>query len=301
MAPPMELRIEPLTPVFGAEVSGFDARVPLPLAIRAGILAAFDEFSVLVFHDQPLTDEQQITLSESLGPLELTLPGVVGAGSKIVRVSNMTPNGALKEPGGHLALFGKANLLWHSDSTFRAAPAKGSILSARQIALRGGDTEYASTRAGYDSLSPTMKRRLDGFVAVISIATSRRKIDPRAVNAKQEKALPPAPQALVRRNPVNGRKALVLGSQICAIAGMADNEAQALLDELTAIATQPAFTYRHVWRNDDLVMWDNRAVLHRGHPYDEIRERRLLVRTTLAGDGPTATDGGVIAQEGANA
>lgn len=301
MAPKTELRIEPLTPVFAAEVSGFDAREPLSAEIQAGILAAFEEYSVLVFHNQPLTDEQQITFSEYLGPLELTLPGVVGAGSKIVRVSNMTADGALKEPGGHLALFGKANLLWHADSTFRAAPAKASILSARQIALQGGDTEYASTRAGYDSLSAAMKQRVNGLVAVHSIATSRRKIDPRAVSPEQEKALPPVPQALVRPNPVNGRKALVLGSHICAIAGMADNEAQALLDELTANATQPAFTYRHVWRDDDLVMWDNRAVLHRGHPYDEVRERRLLVRTTLAGDGPTATDDGVIAQEGASA
>ncbi len=149
----------------------------------------------------------------------------------------MTADGSLKEPGGRLALFGRANLMWHSDSTFREAPAKGSILSAGQIALRGGDTEYASTRAAYDSLSGSMKQRLDGLVAIHSIAASRKKIDPRAVSAEQEQALPPVPQALVRRNPVNGRKALVLGSHIDAIAGMADDEAQALLDELTAIAT----------------------------------------------------------------
>jgi len=284
----MALRIEPLTPVFGATVSGIDASQPLSVEIQAELSAAFEAYSVLVLHDQPLTDEQQIAFSEYFGPLEQTLPGLVGSGSKIVRVSNMMADGSLKPPGGHLALFGQANLLWHSDSTFKAAAAKGSILSARQIALQGGDTEYASTRAAYDSLSAAMQQRIDGLVATHSIAVSRRKVDPHAVSAEQEAALPPVPQALVRRNPVNGRKALVLGSHIGAIVGMADDEAQALIDELTAVATQAAFTYRHVWRNDDLVMWDNRAVLHRGHPYDEIGERRLLVRTTLAGDAPTA-------------
>ena len=291
----MALRIEPLTPVFGATVSGLDTSQPLSPEVQAEISAAFEEYSVLVLHDQRLTDEQQIAFSEYLGPLEETLPGLVGSGSKLVRVSNMMADGSLKEPGGRLALFGKANQFWHADSTFRAAPSKGSILSARQIALQGGDTEYASTRAAYDSLSEAMKQRLDGLVAIHSIATSRKKIDPRAVSAEQEAALPPVPQALVRRNPVTGRKALVLGSHIGAIAGMADAEAQALIDELTAIATKSEFTYRHVWRNDDLVIWDNRAVLHRGHPYDEARERRLLVRTTLAGDAPTAVDGRVVA------
>ncbi len=290
----MALRIEPLTEFFGASVSGFDAREPLSAETQEEISAAFEDFSVLVFHDQPLTDEQQITFSKYFGPLEETLPGLVGSGSKIVRVSNMLADGSLKEPGSHLALFGAANLMWHSDSTFKAAPAKGSILSARQIVKQGGDTEYASGRAAYDSLSADMKQRLDGLVAIHSIATSRRKVDPNAVSAEQETALPPVPQALVRPNPVNSRKALVLGSHIGAIVGMADDEAMSLIDELTEIATQDTFTYRHVWRPNDVVMWDNRAVLHRGRPYDEANERRLMVRTTLAGDGPTAVDGRVI-------
>ena len=290
----MALRIEPQTEAFGATVSGFAAREPLSAEIRGEISAAFEDYSVLVFHDQPLSDEQQIIFSENFGPLEETLPGLVGSGSKIVRISNMLADGSLKEPGSHLALFGTANLLWHSDSTFKAAPAKGSILSARQIVKQGGDTEFASGRAAYESLSADMKQRIDGLVAIHSIATSRRKVDPNAVSAAQETALPPVPQALVRRNPANGRKALVLGSHIGAIVGMADDEAMALIDELTGIATQKAFTYRHVWRPDDVVMWDNRAVLHRGRPYDEANERRLMVRTTLAGDGPTAVDGRIV-------
>ena len=122
----MALRIEPLTEFFGASVSGFDAREPLSAETQEEISAAFEDFSVLVFHDQPLTDEQQITFSKYFGPLEETLPGLVGSGSKIVRVSNMLADGSLKEPGSHLALFGAANLMWYSDSTFKAAPAKGS-------------------------------------------------------------------------------------------------------------------------------------------------------------------------------
>ncbi len=134
----MALRIEPLTPVFGATVSGLDTSQPLSPEVQAEISAAFEEYSVLVLHDQRLTDEQQIAFSEYLGPLEETLPGLVGSGSKLVRVSNMMADGSLKEPGGRLALFGKANQFWHADSTFRAAPSKGSILSAGKSPCRAG-------------------------------------------------------------------------------------------------------------------------------------------------------------------
>lgn len=291
----MALTIEPINPHFGARVSGFSIRDGVDDATFAGIARAFEEYSVLVFPDQSVTDDEQVAFSERFGPLEGTIAGVVGSGSKVVRVSNMLPDGTLKEPGGHLSLFGRANSFWHTDSSFRECPSKASLLSARIIPDEGGDTEFASTRAAFESLPAAEQARLSDLVAVHSLAFSRRKLSPDAISPEQEKALPPVQQALVRTNPVTGRKSLLIGAHVQDIVGMAHDEAQALLAELLARATQPAFTYRHRWTVGDIVMWDNRAVLHRGHAYDEVNSRRLLIRTTLAGDGPTAAEGQVLA------
>ena len=291
----MSLSIEPINPHFGARVTGVSIRDGMDDATFARIERAFEDHSVLVFRGQPVTDEQQIAFSERFGPLEGTIAGVVGTGSKVVRVSNMLPDGTLKEPGGRLSLFGRANGFWHTDSSFRATPAKASMLSARIIPEEGGDTEFASTRAAFESLPVERQAELEGKVAVHSLAYSRRKLSPDAISPEQEQALPPVQQALVRVNPVTGRKSLLIGAHVQDIVGMAHEAAQALLSDLLARATEARFTYRHRWTVGDIVMWDNRAVLHRGHAYDDVGSRRLLIRTTLAGDGPTAAEGRVLA------
>lgn len=291
----MALTIEPIKSSFAALVNGISIRDGIDDDTFAMIERAFEEHSVLVFPNQPVTDEEQVAFSERFGPLEGTIAGVVGSGSKVVRVSNMLPDGTLKEPGGHLSLFGRANSFWHTDSSFRVVPAKASLLSARIIPDEGGDTEFASTRAAFESLDADEQARLDGLVAVHSLAYSRRQLSPDAISPEQEKALPPVEQALVRTNPVTGRKSLLIGAHVRDIVGMPHEEAQSLLSALLERATRPEFTYRHCWSVGDIVMWDNRAVLHRGHSYDEVGSRRLLIRTTLAGDGPTAADGRVLA------
>lgn len=291
----MALTIEPIKPTFAARVSGFFIRDGVDDDTFAAIERAFEEYSVLVFPDQPVSDDEQVAFSERFGPLEGTIAGVVGSGSKVVRVSNMLPDGTLKEPGGHLSLFGRANAFWHTDSSFRAVPSKASLLSARIIPDEGGDTEFASTRAAYEALDAVEQARLADMVAVHSLAFSRRKLSPDAITPEQEKAMPPVEQALVRTNPVTGRKSLLIGAHVRDIVGMPHDEAQALLAELLEQATRPEFTYRHRWTVGDIVMWDNRSVLHRGHAYDEVGSRRLLVRTTLAGAGRTASEGRVLA------
>ena len=289
----MGLEITALTETFGARVTGFSIRAGIDDAAFRAIEDAFERFSVLNFPDQPVDDREQITFSERFGPLEATLAGAVGAGSKIVRLTNVLPDGTLKDPNGQQALFTRANNFWHTDSSFKPAPARASLLSARQIPSKGGDTEFASTGAAYESLSPAMKQRVEGLIAIHDIAHSRVRLDPKSVTEEQRRQMPPVPQAMVRVNPTTGRKSLLIGSHVSGIVGMDDGEAAALNEELVAIATQPEFTNRHRWTLGDIVMWDNRAILHRGMPYDEVNDRRLMIRTTLAGAAPTVVDGAI--------
>jgi len=289
----MGLRVEPLTPVFGARVSGFSIRDGVDDATLAQIEAAFEAYSVLHFPDQPVDDDAQIAFSERLGLLESTLPGAVGAGSKVARITNVMPDGTLKDPNGHQALFTRANIFWHTDSSFKPVPAKASLLSARRIPSAGGGTEFASTRAAYESLPATTQTRLEGLIVIHDIAHSRAMLTPEALSAEQREAMPPVEQALVRGNPANGRKSLLIGSHAAHIKGWDEAESKALLEELSAAALKPEHTYRHHWSVGDIIMWDNRSVLHRGHEYDEINDRRLMIRTTLAGLGPTVVDGTV--------
>ncbi len=287
----MTIEIAPLTPIFGARITGFDVRGPLDEATIAAIDRALDDYSVLHLPGHPVTDDEQIAFTERFGPLEGTLPGAVGAGSKVARMSNYLPDGTMKDPIGQKALFTRANNFWHTDSSFNPTPARASMLSAREIAMSGGDTEFASTRAAYDALSAEMRERVEGLIAYHDIAHSRLKLSPDAVTAEQRQKMPPVPQAMVRVNPTTGRKSLLIGSHISRIDSMADDAAEALNAELVALATRPENTYRHIWSAGDIIIWDNRAVLHRGLPYDEVNDRRLMIRTTLAGAAPTVVDG----------
>ena len=165
-----------------------------------------------------------------------------------------------------------------------------SLLSAREVPPEGGETEFASMRVGYERLSEPMKRSLEGKVAIHSFVYSRGLVGDELLPPDHAAQVPPVPQALVRVNPSNGRKAFYVGSHACEIVGVPTDEARALLRELLVVATQPDLVYTHRWRPGDLVMWDNRAVLHRGRPWDESQYRRVMHRTTVAGEGPTAPD-----------
>jgi alpha-ketoglutarate-dependent 2,4-dichlorophenoxyacetate dioxygenase len=290
----MTVTVTPLTPDFAARVSGLELGPSLSDAEFREVELAFERWSVLVFTDQPMDDERQIEFSARFGKLEPTLVGAVGAGSMVARMSNRLPDGTPKDPFGQRALFTRANLFWHSDSTFKEVPAKASLLSARVLPKAGGDTEFASTRLGYESLDETTRASLGSLVALHDIARSRRLLSPNAVTAAQTEAMPPVEQALVRTSPVTGRKSLLLASHIIGVVGMERAPAMQLISELTEHCTQPGFRYRHVWQPNDLVMWDNRSVLHRGHLYDELDDDRLLIRTTVAGAGPTAADGRLL-------
>jgi len=185
-------------------------------------------------------------------------------------------------------MYQSGNQLWHTDSSFKPIPAHSSALSAREIPPVGGETEFASMRVAHAALSPAERARLEGKVAVHSIIYSRSLIAKDLFDPEQARALPAVRHALVRTNPANGRPAFYIGSHAWFIEGMPYAESRRLLDELLALTTRPERIYRHVWRQWDLVMWDNRSVLHRGRPWDSSRYPRIMRRTTVAGDGPTA-------------
>lgn len=292
----MVIEIEPLTPHFGARLTGFRIRDGVDDATMNAIDTALNRYGLIVMPNQPLDDDAQVAFSRRLGPLEETLVGAVGAGSPIVRVSNVLPDGSIKDPDSQLAKFTRANFMWHTDSSFKSTPAKYSMLSARELPKHGGgDTEFASTAVAYDALTPEQRQAVDGRVAIHSIAWSREKFEPGSSSEEQRKRLPPVPQALVRVNPRTGRKSLHIASHVMAIEGMVDDDARRLHDLLMEIATRPDYIYRHAWSQDEAIIWDNRATLHRATPYDESGDRRVMIRTTVSDFGPTVVNGAIVA------
>ncbi|MGH7368512.1 MAG: TauD/TfdA dioxygenase family protein [Candidatus Rokuibacteriota bacterium] len=290
----MSLTTRKLHPLVGAEIVGVDvARVDEPTFQE--LVGAFNEHSVLLFRGQSLTDEQQIAFSRRFGPLETTIRSIASQESTpnhIANLTNVDADGRLIPAGDRRNVYNAGNQMWHTDSSFKKVPAMASLLSAREIPPEGGETQFASMRVGYERLTADMQRFLEGKVAVHSFVYSRGLVDDGLMPAEHAAQVPPVRQALVRANPANRRKAFYVGSHACEVVGMPTAEARALLRELREAATRPELVYTHPWQVGDLVMWDNRCMLHRGRPWDESRYRRVMHRTTVAGEGPTAPDEG---------
>ena len=279
----MEAR--PLGPGFAAEVRGVGlADVAQNDGAYRAVRAAFEEHSVLLFRDQPVTDELQIAYSKRFGPLEVAKVATLAEGTHFSVLTNMDGKGGLVPPDHKEALRARANQLWHTDSCFKAPPALASVLSARTIPTAGGETEFASMRLAWDRLPEAIRARLDYACAWHDYAHSRGKIAPHLASDREKTVLPPVRWRMRWRNPANGRDSLYIASHTYAIDGMARDEAQALLDELMAHITAPGHTYLHTWRPGDIIMWDIRAILHRGRPWPD-DQPRYVARTTI-----TATD-----------
>jgi len=282
------MEIVPLGPGFAAELRGVTIHdVAASDAAYAAVRAAFEEHSVLVLRDQDVTDEAQLAFSRRFGPLEVTKVGSEGDGTNLVVLKTLDDKGNVVPEDHRLALENKANQLWHTDSPFKRLPALASVLSSRIIPGRGGETEYVSTRLAFERLDPSLQRRLENSFAWHEYAYSRSKVAPDLASPAERAALPPQCWRLVWKNPVNGRKALYMASHAYAIEGMERKTARELLTQLTEAATAPDATYLHSWRQGDLVMWDNRATMHRGRPWPA-REPRHMVRATISA---TAVDG----------
>jgi alpha-ketoglutarate-dependent 2,4-dichlorophenoxyacetate dioxygenase len=281
----MALRVTALTASFAAQIDGVDIARPVDDRTWAEIRAAFEEHSVLVLRGARLDDDTQVAFSRRFGALEVTKSINPAAGTPFARQSNLDiKTGAVIPPDDRRMVYQLANMLWHSDSSFKPVPSLCSLLSARIIPSEGGATEFASTRAAYPSLPEALKRRVEGAVAVHDFAWSRDQVRPGFFTEEERAVYPPVRHPVVRANPVNGRTSLFLGAHASYIEGLPVDEGRALLVDLLEHVTQPPFRYRHEWTDADLVIWDNRCVLHRATPYDSTRHQRLLQRTTVSGD-----------------
>jgi alpha-ketoglutarate-dependent 2,4-dichlorophenoxyacetate dioxygenase len=280
--------IIPLHKGFAAELRGVMlADVAADDAAYKEVRAAFEEHSVLLFRDQDVTDETQLAYSRRFGPLEVTKVGSEGTGTNLMILKTLDDNGNVVPEDHRLALRNKANQLWHTDSPFKRLPALASVLSSRIIPGRGGETEFVSTRLAFERLDPALRTRLENSFAWHDYAYSRGKIAPGLASPEERAALPPQCWRLVWKNPVNGRGAVYLASHAYAIEGMEDAAGKKLLGELMAAATAPGLSYVHTWHKGDVVMWDNRATMHRGRPWPA-NEPRYMVRTTISA---SAADG----------
>ncbi len=285
--------IRQIHPHFVGEVSGLDVARTLTADERATVQDAIDRHAVLVFHDQALTDEEQIAFTRGFGAIEESAGGHVAKtherrlGAEMNDVSNLGMDGKPLARDDRKRMFNLGNRLWHSDSSFRAVPAKYSILSGRKVATNGGNTEFADMRAAYDALDAATKAEIEDLVCEHSLIYSRGSLGFGPFTDEERIMFRPVRQRLVRTHPATGRKSLYLASHIGTILGWPVPEARAFLRDLAEHATQPAFVHVHRWRENDLVMWDNRQTMHRVRRFDE-SEVRDMRRTTVAGDAPTA-------------
>ncbi len=281
----MPLRLKPLHPLFVAEASGIDITRPLSDTEVRQINAAMNEYAVLVWRGQALSGQQQIDFTKSFGPLDLGLKKVFKRperleDERLIDISNIDAEGKVARRDSAKNLSNFANQLWHSDSSFQNPRAAYSMLHALVLPSWGGNTEFADLRAAYDTLPERTRAELEGLSAEHFALHTRILLGDDAYTDDQKKTIPPAVWPLVQTHPGSGRKLLFVGVHAREIIGWPIAEGRMYLQDLLEHATQREHVYRHEWRVNDLVMWDNRSTLHRGRRYD-IAERRELRRTTI--------------------
>jgi alpha-ketoglutarate-dependent 2,4-dichlorophenoxyacetate dioxygenase len=285
----MSFAVEKLHPSFAVRVLDVDLSKGFDAAISAEVGRTIAEHGVAVFpNTRPLTDEQHMALSEPLGPIErkslfkvegrdrsrISVPGIVD-------VSNLDPDGNILAVDARLRAFRLGDRLWHTDMSFHDNRATFSLLSAHAVPPRDGNTEFADMRVAYAGLPDSMKARVEGLVAEHSIWHSRLAAGFPEPTAAELASRPPVQHELVHVHAPTGRKSLYIASHASHIVGMPIDEGRALLRELTAFATQPAFVYSHAWQVGELVGWDNMAMMHRGTDFEDTVYKRDMRRTTI--------------------
>ena len=281
----MALTFRKLHSCFAAEVGPIELRRAYDADTLAGIRAGMDEYAVLVFRDQPFTDEDQLAFARRLdGELHTKTGARVLVKSRlgneaVADISNLDEDGGIMKSDDRRRMYSLGNRLWHTDASFQDPPGRYSMLSARVVPSVGADTEFADTRAAYDALDPETKARLEGLRVHHSIAHSRQMLG-FEFSAEETAALPGAVHPLIRALPRSNRRSLYVASHASCIVDWPVPEGRLLLRDLIEHATQREFVYRHAWRVGDLVIWDNRATMHRATPFDDAKYRRELRRVT---------------------
>lgn len=272
------MKITALTNRFVADVSEIDLRHPISQSDASALRHALLEFAVLVFRAQPLDSAQQFLVA-----------GFFGRASHCGNITNIGADEKIVNPQSPDAIYARGNQLWHMDSTFVAIPPKAALLSARELPPTGGATQFADLRAGCSALSYGMTKRVNGAVVKHNLAALRRRIGLPAPTAGDPGYFHQSvDHPLVVTHPESGRRNLFFSAHADCIHGLSIQESDEILNELTASVTRTELVYTHQWQLDDLVVWDNRCVLHRVLPYDSDKHRRKLVRTEVLGDAAPA-------------
>ena len=281
----MPIQIEKLHPLLGAEISGVELVVPVDEPTADEIRAAWERYGVLVFRDQPITDEQQIAFSRHFGALEIFPQSANRSSSlpEIFRVTNVGEDDRIRPVESEGGRYSTLIWVWHSDSSYRQVPAKGAVLHAVEVVKKGGDTLFASMFAAYEQMPAELKERIAKREVRHSFPYSRTLQNLPPMDPEEEAKVPPVNHPLVRVHPDGRRSLFVSGTYMEKVVGMEAAEGRELLDELMAWATEERFVYRHRWRPNDLLMWDNRWLIHVVEPFEHGVERRVMHRTTIAG------------------
>ncbi|HJP08195.1 MAG TPA: TauD/TfdA family dioxygenase [Arenicellales bacterium] len=274
--------IQPLHPDFGARILGVTLSGNMAGDTLDFIRQSFEQYSLLCFPEQDLDDEKQLAFTRLLGTPEAEHVrfGQTGEISYFGTVGNIRDDGTSADPAN--ARYQSGNQLWHSDSSFREVPSSFSILHAYEVPQEGGDTEFASMRAGYARLPEALRQRIEPLHVIHDYVFSRSPVAP--VNPNHAASLPPVMHPMVRTNPTHGLKNYYVGSHARSIVGLSGIESRQLLDELLEHTTEPDHVLRHAWCPGETVIWDNRCLLHKGSGYDADRWRRRLRQTRVVGD-----------------
>ena len=294
----MTIEVTPLTTHIGGRMIGIDARRTLTPAEVDAVNSGMDRYAVLVLPGQDITDEQQIEFTRNFGPLQNGANATerrpqLRLDPAFADVSNIDKSGAVLARDDRRRMASLGNRLWHSDASFRVIPARYSLLSGRIVVTDGGNTEFADMRAAYDALDDKTKAEIEDLICEHSQIFSRNQLGFTEYTPEERAMMAPVRHRLVRTHPTSGRKSLFLSAHIGGIIGWPRPEAMAFVRDLIEHATHQQFVYSHRWTQHDLVIWDNRATMHRVRRYDDLNTVRDLRRTTTKSDGPT------VAQEAA--
>lgn len=264
-----------LHPRFGIEVHDLDLRAVSAERGYPELRALFEEHSLLLFRDQDLDDASHMAFGELWGPIEVRSKDPVKPAPEMSVMTNRRADGVVAGANEPDTLWLRANQFWHTDSTFLPVPALANILAARIVTSSGGETEFVSTRAAWQDMPEAMKERARDAVLRHRYAHSRARLDAELARDPRITMWEDTAWRAVWANPVNGRKALYLASHAFGVVGLPDSQGQALIDELTAFSTQDHYVYSHAWEVGDVIVWDERATMHRGRPWPYEEERKL--------------------------
>ena len=281
-------------PDFVAFVSDVDLKNELETDQVKELDTAINKFSVLVFKNQNINDEQQVRFTKYFGEIEasgnksnITKAKDRRLSTDLADVSNLDKNNKPFTQNDPRRIFNLGNRLWHTDSSFKEIPAKYSLLSARNISKEGGNTEFADMRSAYDNLDMNTKQKVDDMICEHSLIYSRQRLGfdmVKELSTEEIKNFTPVEQPLVRQNKITNRKTIFLSCHIGKIRNWIRPDSMCFIDDLIEYATQPKFKYIHKWSQNDLIIWDNRQTMHRARAFDDLKERRDMRRTTVLGE-----------------